>query len=223
MSTTPVTPPVVHAYTFTLVSTDILNLRSPHSDTDYVSFTLRINPQTIDGKPATGPANTLFKKLGNLGTGTHSIDLSFPKVGIDSTDTVVLNYLILNSSTDPTKVQTAMTSSGDRLSSAIGAVKSLADLTGLGTLINTVREQVSLILDTFHALFGTNANCDGTVAAEQAVVLFQDLVANTANGKVWATTTTHPGTDSPKGCGKNSVYEVTWTVTQNGPLIPVRH
>jgi hypothetical protein len=57
------------------------------------------------------------------------------------------------------------------------------------------------------------ADCDGRVALEQVVLLGRELCRNTAAGP-YSTTTTHPGTDSATGCGSNSVYEVSWSITR---------
>ncbi len=58
------------------------------------------------------------------------------------------------------------------------------------------------------------ADCDGPVAAEQAAFKGQQLWNFTAHGP-HQVTTYHPGTDSPAGCGSNSIYKVTWVVTKS--------
>jgi hypothetical protein len=57
------------------------------------------------------------------------------------------------------------------------------------------------------------ADCDGLVAAEQLAYTGRDLYLKTVNGPL-KMTTTHPGTTSPSGCGANSQYDVTWTISQ---------
>jgi hypothetical protein len=55
------------------------------------------------------------------------------------------------------------------------------------------------------------ADCDGLVAAETIALSGRDLYLKTRDGPL-SVTTTHPGTESPSGCGSNSVYEVIWTI-----------
>ena len=79
-----------------------------------------------------------------------------------------------------------------------------SDIPGLGTILGAVTgflagELVGII----------NADCDGAVAAEQDTFTYNDTMAKTANG-TFSQTTKHPGTNSPTGCGGNSMYTVTW-------------
>jgi hypothetical protein len=55
-------------------------------------------------------------------------------------------------------------------------------------------------------------DCDGIVAVEQVTLTGRDLHLKTGSGELDAVITTHPGTDSPSGCGGNSQYEVTWSM-----------
>jgi hypothetical protein len=58
------------------------------------------------------------------------------------------------------------------------------------------------------------ANCDGIVAVEMRAMMGRDLHLLTNSGRSkFSTTTTHHGTDSPTGCGGNSVYDVLWSIT----------
>lgn len=53
--------------------------------------------------------------------------------------------------------------------------------------------------------------CDGLVAADGAVQSGAELYALTANGP-YTRTVMFPGTDSNWGCGRNSLYYMTWTI-----------
>jgi|GEM_PF-6788218 len=68
-------------FTFTLDSFQITDTRSLHKDTDYVSFTLVVNPQGGKGKP-----QTLKKSMGDLNNGTFPVNLSFPNVTVNPTE-----------------------------------------------------------------------------------------------------------------------------------------
>jgi hypothetical protein len=68
-------------FTFTLDSFQITDTRPLHKDTDYVSFTLVVNPQGGKGKP-----QRLKKSMGDLNNGTFPVNLSFPNVTVNPTD-----------------------------------------------------------------------------------------------------------------------------------------
>jgi hypothetical protein len=59
-------------------------------------------------------------------------------------------------------------------------------------------------------------NCDGYVAADAMSLTHQqwNLIIDSAGGDVFRATTRYPGTDSPGGCGSNSNYTVTWSITR---------
>ncbi len=53
--------------------------------------------------------------------------------------------------------------------------------------------------------------CDGIVAGDGAVLYGSQLESLTANGP-YTRTIMFPGTDSAGGCGRNSLYYMTWTI-----------
>jgi hypothetical protein len=57
------------------------------------------------------------------------------------------------------------------------------------------------------------ANCDGTVAAKTWTVNEGTLKIIAAGGSPLKGTDQNPGTDSPTGCGSNSLYEVSWSIS----------
>ena len=79
-------------FSFTLDSFQITDTRSLHNDTDYVTYTLLVKAQDGSGTP-----RTLTKAMGDVNNGVHAVNLSFSNVQVNPTDTVVLNYLIVNS------------------------------------------------------------------------------------------------------------------------------
>jgi hypothetical protein len=56
--------------------------------------------------------------------------------------------------------------------------------------------------------------CDGVVATDGMLVYGRDLEALTANGP-YTRTAYVPGSNSPAGCGNNSVYYMTWTLSRD--------
>jgi hypothetical protein len=194
-------------FTFTLDSFQITDTRSRHNDTDYVTFTLLVQP---NGGPAATP-QTLNKSMGDVNNGTHAVGLSFPNVKIGPDDTVVLNYLIVNSGhSSESSIYSTLDSTGAKLATAGGSAAAGAligsAIPGFGTLIGALAGwlagELTGVLD---------ANCDGPVAAEQNSFTYNDLLQKTANGN-YSETTTHPGTDSNYGCGSNSMYYVSWHI-----------
>lgn len=221
----PAEPPIQHAppakpappkqvavkFAFTLDSFKITNTRSRHEDTDYVSFTLLHQPKT--GNPNT---QTLKKSLGDKNNGTFPIGLSFPSVVVSPGDTLVMNYVMVNSgSKDESKVYSTLEDTGTKLATAGltagltaagAAIGTAIPIPGVGTLLGAaagwITGEVRSLLD---------ADCDGTVAAEQVKFTYDNLVAKTEHG-TYKEDTYHPGTDSAGGCGSNSKYYVAWHI-----------
>jgi hypothetical protein len=203
-------------FTFTLANFHINTTRSLRKDTDYVSFTVIVNPQS-------GPAttHTLTKAMGDVDNGTHTVNLTFSNVVLKPTDSVVLSYLIVNTGakgsgtvdTIENALKTAAVSlatkglsvGGAALGGAIGSI-----VPGLGTLIGLgVGAIGGWAVGELKGFL--SANCDGLVAAEKVNLAYQNMVVKTAQG-TFSQTTHHPGLESAQGCGYNSSYNVTWTV-----------
>lgn len=196
---------MANQFTFELDSFKITDTRSRHNDTDYVSFTLKVNPPHGSGTP-----KTLTKSMGDVNNGVHKVDLTFAKVTVNPGETVVLNYLIVNAGNKkPSEVVSALETAGTKLAgegaAALGAAVGSV-VPGFGTLLGGL---TGLLAGEITSLL--NADCDGAVAAEQHAFTYEDLEAKTAHGK-FTQTTDHHGTNSPHGCGSNSRYYVTWHV-----------
>lgn len=192
---------MANEFTFVLESFQITDTRSLHEDTDYVSFSMVVNPQNGKGTP-----QTLKKAMGDLNNGTFGVNLSFPNVVLNPTDTVTLNYLIVNSGhKSPSDVESIMEKAGTALLS-FGA----SEIPYLGSALGPLASWLGNELVGF-----INANCDGVVAAEQDTFTYASLMAKTQGGP-FTQTTRHPGTNSPTGCGRNSNYFVTWQMLEVG-------
>ena len=104
-------------FTFSLDSFRITDTRSRHNDTDYVSFTLLVKSANGTGTP-----KTLTKSMGDVNNGTHKVGLTFSGIPINPTDTVTLNYLIVNSGHgSPSQIVSGLESAGTKLATAGGA------------------------------------------------------------------------------------------------------
>jgi hypothetical protein len=191
----------------------ILNTRAHHEDTDRVSASVAVG---------SAPAQTVTKDLGDVNNGDYEIDLTIGPVAVGSNeDGVAFNYLILNAGNASwDDVDQKMHQAGDKLAeagakaatdaigAAVGASIGTAVLPVIGSIIGAIAgwiagEVVGIL----------TADCDGPVAAEQAAFKGQELWDRTKDGS-HEFSTMHDGTDSPAGCGSNSVYWVDWRLTR---------
>jgi len=207
-------------YKFSVDHVHVTTTRALDSDTDTAQATLGIGNWAIQSKK---------QEIGDIG-GLSSPDssqlnlLDFEPITVELCEAVLFNYLILNSgNADQKTIDAALISAGTSLtgSSVASVSKNLA--AGVGAIVgielvgNIVAPVIGSLLGSLVGyLIGklgniVFANCDGLVAAEQIALTGRDLHLKTANGPLTATTT-HPGTDSPTGCGSNSQYEVTWSI-----------
>jgi hypothetical protein len=196
-----------YSYTFKLNSFRITDTRSVHNDTDFVSIAVAVGSNA----PVTLPAVS----MGDLNNGTYPVNISIPNIEVAAGERVAFSYSIVNTGYDQNTVE-------HDLSSAVASAASKAAGAGGGALAGPVGEVIGsaaggwLIgkLDTI--IF---ADCDGTVAAGDHTWIGSQL-AQMAGGKTLTTEDNNQGTDSPTGCGRNSQYYVTWSVTGK-PIGPV--
>jgi hypothetical protein len=209
------------AFSFTVDNFYISETRSRHEDTDFVSCTLQL--QNVDG--ALEPSQTITKSVGNVNNGGHLVALTFPNVLVSPGQTVLWSYSIVNAGHAPlSTVQSGLENVGNQLLSALikglfaggttGAAAGAA--AGAGTSLFSLGGTVVVAVVAIFAagLEGLlTANCDGPVAAEAQKFTYDRLVAEPAQAGFF---TQHPGENSPKGCGENSNYWVSWHIDK-GP------
>ena len=109
-----------------------------------------------------GTPQTLTKYMGDVNNGTFPVNLTFPKVNVGPTDTVVMNYLIVNTGhKNPSQTVATLEAAGTQLATKGGTLLGAAfgsAIPGLGTALGALAgwlagELVGLL----------NANCDGPV------------------------------------------------------------
>lgn len=204
-------------YRIGLNSFAILNTRSRHEDTDFVSASLSIPD---------APTQTLTRSMGDLNNGTFDVDMVFQDVTLNTNQSAVLSYAIVNSGhSDPSTIekdlesatsalaekgaQAAATAAGTAIGAAVGAEIGTAVIpiigSALGALAGWLTSEVGSLLF---------ANCDGPVAAGMHPLSCDQLAAATANGATLTQTDDQPGMDSASGCGSNSHYTVTWSAAR---------
>jgi hypothetical protein len=202
---------------FSLDSFSITDTRSRHNDTDFVTVNITVG---------TDAAITQNRAMGDVNNGTHPVGLGVSaEIPTDADVPVVFSYVILNNGHgDPSLLQkgaqTALSALGTAgakaATSAVGGAVGAAIGTALGTIA------VPVIGSAIGALSGWAvgevgsilfADCDGPVAIGMHVYTSKQLIQNTAGGQKITGTVEHPGTDSATGCGGNSKYSTTDTIS----------
>ena len=196
-------------YTFTLNSFRITDTRSLHNDTDFVGISVAVG----SNPPITVPT----KAMGDVNNGTHQVNLTIPNVSVEPGQTVAFTYNITNTGYNANSVEqaikSAVASEAQKALTAGGmALGSLVGCPECGSLIGPAGGN-SLLTKVEGIIF---ADCDGVVAAGAHTFPQASLATLTANGTVYSVTDDDKGTDSATGCGSNSRYYVTWSVTGKG-------
>lgn len=209
-----------NVYDFAIESFTISNTRSRHEDTDFVSASL-----AVAGRPALSTAQS----LGNLNNGTYPTQVRFTAVPVADNETAVFSYVMVNNGhSDPGTVMKTLEDAVQKLatSGANAAASAAGDAIGatLGASIGTAI--VPIIGSALGALAGwlvseagylVFADCDGAVAAAVHILPGSEIPGLLKGAGVMYQDDHHPGTDSPAGCGSNSVYDVKWFVTWTTP------
>jgi hypothetical protein len=211
----------MNLYTFTLERFHVDNTRSRHEDTDTVAFGLQIGNQQF-------PVQSFF--AGDVNNGDHAVNLRFASVLIsESTMPVVISYQIYNG--DASKLQRSLSAlNADLANKAIESMMqqkteqgSPSDYTdfpdnGQPDTPDLDFSDPSWLLFLEFVTIGSFLfpDCDGFVAvgtigkAKNTL----DTLIDSAVGNTYRHSIRYPGGDSPAGCGSNSDYTVTWSVTR---------
>jgi len=203
-------------FTVTLDSFRITQTRSTHEDTDHIAFAVQMKSAAGD----VAPAQKMVQTLGDFNNGSFGLGFSFSDLHVESDQTLVFNYVMMNygvswgkdlSATGRTWA-TSMSNFliGNGLYSGGTRYDYLTVPSG-GCLLNVKAGDFSLFENP------PELDCNGYVAAEQLTLKYADLVAHT-NGGPYEVETPHPGMDSHWGCGPNSMYYVKWRITRKVTL-----
>lgn len=218
----------VNFYTIRVESLHIDNTRSRHNDTDTVFLALQAG-------------NTQFavrsKPLGDVNNGDHAVSLSFFSAMLSDPDRVLgFSFSIYNG--DITSLSdmlnhalTSLLTQGVHLTvpgPTINSINISGAAAGAGVTANTVG--ITSLLANTSAWYAAAAkaaaeaainfifpNCDGYVAADAVCLTHQqwNSVIDSAGNDVYRITMRYAGTNSPDGCGSNSNYTVTWSITRD--------
>jgi hypothetical protein len=218
----------MNLYTFKLDGFHIDNTRSRHQDTNTVTFGLQMSGQKF-------PVQSFF--AGDVNNGDHAVNLVFGSVLISDGDhPAVFSYEIYNG--DASQLPTDLVTMANTL------LAKMTDLTIKTTGVDTGFANFSsgeagadvpttgrgsnpfddtsgwsglfleaIVVDIGSFLF---PDCDGFVAADaigRTKAQWDELI-DIAGGATFRKTLRYPGSNSPAGCGSNSDYIVTWSVTR---------
>ena len=191
------------SFTFELDSFEIENTLSKHEDTDYVIFTVRV-----------GKKDSYFfhKSLGNVNNGVHQIGLTAENISVDPTDSVLINYLMVNAgSASVADVDQAIQLTAGKLAAG--------ELPGLPSLSSLTFQFADWFKQQLGSIF--KSPCDGAVAAEQNTFTYSDLLSKASQPPFFVQRTSHscpiPGPDCNT---RPSFYVVNWSMKQSGIVVP---
>jgi hypothetical protein len=201
-------PIAPNIYTFTVKSFRITDTRSLHEDTDYVSAAVSVNgKQPIKGTPVA---------MGDLNNGDYPVNLTIPNVVVGPNDTVAFTYAIVNSGYEKSRLESDLTDAVGIVAMGAGAIGGAilgapaapvgGDIAGAAVGMSSGAWFTKKVMGVIFA------DCDGTVAAADYAWTGSAL-AKRAVGMTMTTEDNNKGTDTPDGCGRNSQYYVTWSVT----------
>jgi hypothetical protein len=208
VNTPPVTAITQPYYTVRLDSFKIDRLRAVDSDTDTVAFALQVNGRDYPNQS---------RDMGDVNDGVHPVGLAFTHVPISSGDTVKIALEIVNAGhVNRSELLT-------RLYNGVTALKDKAkgycenDPSVMTCFIAAGGYAISYLIQLL------TGYCNGPVALDATSLTGDDVKSLTQQGAApYAHTKTYPGTDSNWGCGKNSIYEVTWSITPE-PSVPLQN
>jgi len=199
-------------YYVELDSFEVDHTRARHEDTDFVVLTAEQEPTgQQDDAPTWQPLNVNNGTYAPLNGGPLVLGpyLDLP----DDTNELVFNYGIVNKGHHNGEdflnamIQAGLSAGG----AAVGTAGEGSTQTGAAALGGGFAGLLGTAVNMFFA------NCDGVVAADQfGPYTGGTLWAMTASGS-HSETHSYPGTDSPNGCGKNSIYKVTWHIARDHP------
>jgi phospholipase C len=199
-----------HFATFTMDNFGISNTRSRHEDTDfvYLSATVGANPSVF-----------VQKSMGDVNNGTHPVGLSV-EVDLPNDDTIVVfNYIIVNNGHggNDAKAKAAQSALSTIAKEVIAHKAITATSIAVGSILvplfASAVASVAAVLGLVEAGLILFADCDGPVASGVLSFKCSDLIARTGSGQKVSDNIHHPGIDSPTGCGSNSSYTTSCSIT----------
>jgi hypothetical protein len=178
------------SYRVVLDNMRIMRTRSRHEDTDHASLRVKIGDQIY------GPVS---KKIGDVNDGRHRIGLEIGPVFVRDLRTPMdITYEVINAGHhNPGDLERILRTGHDTLVTLIPG----SSLPGVSHALSWI---TSLLF----------ANCDGLVAVGHMALNAHDLRHQTGATGTFTEVKFHPGLESPWGCGANSKYETSTSVSK---------
>lgn len=213
---------IVRLYNFSIYRIEIEQIRSPHSDTLYISAVV-----SVAGRDPV----KVTRYLGDRGRGTFDPVIVLQNVAVADNETAVFTYAVVNAGhANRADVERALTgaatlvanaganAAGQAVAAGAGAAAGAAIGAILGSSVPVLGTIVGSALGSFATSLLVNlwniiiADCDGPVAAAANLVDGAQLYENCSRGRFISHRDDNPGIDSPAGCGANSHYHTNWSV-----------
>jgi len=207
-------------YSFTLQNFAVNHQRANNflgteEDTDYAYFSVMVNG---------GPPQTQTRSMGNVSGGnTYNVGLTFSSIQVADTDTVTIQYHVINSGGGEQTANNILLQIGEKIGTAVAGLIATGIGGALGAALGAAlgTAVVPLVGTALGALSGwimsevwtvVNADCDGPVASAVHIYSGAQLRVLTSTG-AYTSSEDNPGINSPAGCGSNSDYTVVWSVS----------
>ncbi len=212
------------SYNFSVDTIACTTTRSAHTDTLWISVSVAIAGRDPIVKT---------KALGDHQEGFTFPGIPLTNIPVADDEIVVFTYVIINNghSTEgevhkliesaATKIATtgadaaakvigdaAKTAAGAAIGALLGSVVPI-----VGTIVGAALGALSSFLlgDLINVL---NPNCDGPIGSSAMTIGGAELRRILSSGQPWTRKDHNPGTDSAGGCGANSDYSTTWSISR---------
>jgi hypothetical protein len=191
------------SYIFRMERMNITNTRSRVTDTDFAAIAVGVDGQEV-GRAA--------RYVGDYNNGNYPVDLSFGPFTVNPNSQVSIAYSIDNKAYSHLDFGS--------FAEFVAAFSVLAATATNAYLWFTLPEGgplFSAVLDLYIRFIGfLFANCDGPVVVGKLNVDGATLYGWTRYVGTRLEWHDFPGVDSPAGCGSNSRYQASWSITQVG-------
>lgn len=190
-------------FTLSLDSFEISTTASPHEDTVWVYFTVKVGDTTV------GPRH---EKIGDRNNGTFPLRWTFT-VEAEPDTPVLMTYQFVNHGHDDAQKQASDDITiAEKISAAVGAVVGVT-FPPAAAVVGAITGAIESAGEALKWIFG-DVDCDCIVLSDAITTDGSSLLELAAAGTgVHTETRKYRGPDTPWGCGDNAEYAVTWSAT----------
>jgi hypothetical protein len=202
-------------YTFALKHLRVIETRSPGTDTLKLSHSAY-----VDGDIVAYDFGTLGDFFGGIDSDVHDYDTGkraglFEVVINDPSAKVAFIFQLVNAGNVPDGALAGrLTATSDQLASvAFGLAGAGAD--SVTAAVDSGSFYAGILIEAFANIWAwLSTDCDGPVAVDQisGPRYVIDAWADDRRNRIIEFQQLYPGSDSPDGCGPNSLYYITWSL-----------